>query len=168
MNITSKENFSKLKWFCFAIYAIVCSIYLMLDYAIGEKLQIIFNLFLVFGITSLFSICLRYVFEVFLIKFVAYCTKLETLTLKKVVNLMLSASLIPVVGLLIGVVLRLVFVWARNDIFQTLWLGISHTPFYVYVFLQLSKFGIKKSMKIVLCVYFILYWCIQILSLFGI
>jgi hypothetical protein len=166
MNKTYNENNSKIKWLYFAIYAIACSLYLILDYAKGEGVQVIFNLFLVFGITSLFSICLRYVFEIFLIKFVAYCTKNESLTLKKVIDISVGSSLIPAIGMALGIIIRILFGFGENAAFQSIWMGVAHTPYYIYVFYKLNAFKPKMAMKIVLIVYFVLYWVSQIAPIF--
>ncbi len=168
MNKTNFENNSKIKWIYFAIYAITCTIFLILDYAKGEGISVIFNLFLVFGITSLFSICLRYVFEIFLVKFVAYCTKNESLTLKKVIDISIGSSWIPAVGMTIGIIVSAIFGLSANTVFQSIWMAVVHTPYYIYIFLKLNKYQPKMAMKIVLIVYFVLYWVSQIVPIFNV
>lgn len=155
----------KYKWLNLLLYILSSALFMSSDFSFNESLRVKINLFLIFfAIVSLIA-GFRLILEVFIITFSAYCFKDENISGRNVLSYYLDLCIIPALGNFMGFLIQMFFIRQENDTFQTIWITIIQSIFYIFLFIRIKKPEQKKGVHIVMICYYFIYIAMQVNSL---
>lgn len=162
--MTEKKDY-KFKWIFYIIYATISALFMAIDYADDENLRIKINLVLVFLVVAFFVTFFRLILEVFIVRFSAWCFKAQNVDSRQVLSDYLYLSIIPASANLVGLLVQILFLQGENALYQTIWLTVTQSVFYVLLYRRIAKQTVPMGLKLVLIAYYVVYVLIQTFSL---